>query len=335
MSSKSESSATKATQKKIRTLKVLGMTPKAVEKDLGRHFHLTLGRDQGSETHHYLFNAAALTVRDRLVERWRATRVRYMEERPKRVAYMSLEFLMGRTLTNAVLNLDMEESLRQALHSYGVSLEELAEEERDAGLGNGGLGRLAACFLDSCATLGLPVTGYGIRYDYGMFHQRIDHGNQVECPDHWLEFGNPWEFEAPQDTRRVKFRGRTQMRKDSTGRSFVEWLDTDEVLAVPYDMPIPGFRNDTVNTLRLWKAVASEEFNLSEFNAGGYSEAVAQKNQAEQISMVLYPNDVSENGKVLRLRQQYFLSSASLQDVIARWVQRNGRKFDDFAQFNC
>ncbi|OGT71123.1 MAG: glycogen phosphorylase [Gammaproteobacteria bacterium RIFCSPLOWO2_02_FULL_57_10] len=335
MSSKSESSATKAAQKKSRTLKVLGMTPKAVEKDLGRHFHLTLGRDQGSETHHYLFNAAALTVRDRLVERWRATRVRYMEERPKRVAYMSLEFLMGRTLTNAVLNLDMEESLRKALHSYGVSLEELAEEERDAGLGNGGLGRLAACFLDSCATLGLPVTGYGIRYDYGMFHQRIDHGNQVECPDHWLEFGNPWEFEAPQDTRRVKFHGHTQIRKDSSGRSFVEWVDTDEVLAVPYDMPIPGFRNDTVNTLRLWKAVASEEFNLSEFNAGGYSEAVAQKNQAEQISMVLYPNDVSENGKVLRLRQQYFLSSASLQDVIARWVQRNGRKFDDFARFNC
>ena len=316
------------------TYQWLGLDASAVGQDLDRHFHLTLGRDQSSNTHHYLFNAAALTVRDRLVERWRATRVRYMEERPKRVAYLSLEFLMGRTLTNAVLNLDMQEALRSALLRHGVNMEELAEEERDAGLGNGGLGRLAACFLDSCATLGLPVTGYGIRYDYGMFHQRIENGQQIECPDHWLEFGNPWEFEAPQDTRRVKFYGRTVVRQGGDGLQR-EWIDTHDVLAVPYDMPIPGYRNDTVNTLRLWKSSATEEFNLSEFNAGGYAEAVAAKNQAEQISMVLYPNDVSENGKVLRLRQQYFLSSASLQDVLARWISRNGPEFGQFAQFNC
>tara|TARA_R110001592_G_scaffold80931_3_gene240635 strand:- start:1004 stop:3523 length:2520 start_codon:yes stop_codon:yes gene_type:complete len=340
MSSTSEISSTnpkKAPRKKKGPIGVgkyawLGMDNKTVAEDLDRHFHLTLGRDQTSNAHHYLFNAAALTVRDRLVERWRATRTRYQEERPKRVAYISLEFLMGRTLTNASLNLDMEQTLREALYRYGVSLEELSAEERDAGLGNGGLGRLAACFLDSCATLGLPVTGYGIRYDYGMFHQRIENGAQVECPDHWLEFGNPWEFEAPQDTRRVKFYGRTQISGDGKSR---EWIDTHDVLAVPYDMPIPGYRNDTVNTLRLWKSSATEEFNLHEFNAGGYAEAVASKNQAEQISMVLYPNDVSENGKVLRLRQQYFLSSASLQDVISRWVKRSGVEFDEFASYNC
>jgi len=313
----------------------LGMDRAALSEDLARHFHLTLGRDQGSASHLYLFNAAALTVRDRLVERWRETRLRYRKERPRRVAYISMEFLIGRSLTNAVLNLDIEEALRNALYRYGVSLEELAETERDAGLGNGGLGRLAACFLDSCATLGLPVTGYGIRYDYGMFQQRIENGFQVESPDHWLEWGNPWEFETPEDTRKVKFYGSTRLRADASGRMHAEWINTEDVLAVPYDMPIPGYRNETVNTLRLWKAMATEEFNLNEFNAGGYAEAVAAKTQAEQISMVLYPNDVSENGKSLRLRQQYFLSSASLQDVLARWVQRNGDTFDEFAKFNC
>ncbi len=312
----------------------LGMDKASIAKDLDRHFHLTLGRDQSSNTHHYLFNAAALTVRDRLVERWRATRVRYLQERPKRVAYLSLEFLMGRTLGNAVLNLEMEEGLRDSLLRFGVALETLAEEERDAGLGNGGLGRLAACFLDSCATLGYPVTGYGIRYDYGMFHQRIADGQQVECPDHWLEFGNVWEFEAPQDARRVKFYGRSVLRAGGDGLQR-EWVDTQDVLAVPCDMPIPGYRNGVVNTLRLWKSSATEEFDLNEFNAGGYAEAVAAKNQAEQISMVLYPNDVSENGKVLRLRQQYFLSSASLQDVLARWIARNGPDFREFADYNC
>ncbi|MCW8193909.1 glycogen/starch/alpha-glucan phosphorylase [Proteobacteria bacterium 005FR1] len=311
------------------------MDSKALSSDLARHFHLTLGRDASSESHMYLYNAAALTVRDRLVERWRQTRERYKQQRPKRVAYLSLEFLMGRALTNAVLNLDIDPCMRSALKNYGVSLEELAEEERDAGLGNGGLGRLAACFLDSCATLEYPVTGYGIRYDYGMFHQKIRNGHQEEHPDHWLEEGNPWEFEAPEMTRRVKFGGRTEMYPDGKGRNHMRWVDTDDVLAVPFDVPVPGYRNETVNTLRLWKAMATEEFNLHEFNAGSYTEAVAQKNEAEQISMVLYPNDASESGKSLRLRQQYFLSSASLQDVLSRWVDRNGRDFSQFAAKNC
>ena len=313
----------------------LGMDGKTLSRDLARHFHLTLGRDASRDTHLYLYNAAALTVRDRLVERWRQTRERYKQERPKRVAYLSLEFLMGRAFTNAVLNLDIEPGMRQALKNYGVSMEELAQEERDAGLGNGGLGRLAACFLDSCATLEYPVTGYGIRYDYGMFHQKIRDGHQEEHPDHWLEEGNPWEFEAPEMTRRVKFGGRTEMYSDASGRNHMRWVETDDVLAVPFDMPVPGYRNETVNTLRLWKAMATEEFNLHEFNAGSYTEAVAAKNKAEQISMVLYPNDASESGKSLRLRQQYFLSSASLQDVLHRWVDRNGEDFREFADKNC
>lgn len=314
--------------------KWLGLDKRSFQRDLDRHLNLTLGKDQEDGSHLYLYNAAALTIRDRLVERWRATREKYAAEKPKRVAYLSLEFLMGRTLTNAVLNLDMDDALRKALKSYGVTLEELAEEEHDAGLGNGGLGRLAACFLDSCATLELPVTGYGIRYDYGMFHQKIKDGYQLELPDHWLREGNPWEFEAPERIQRVKFYGHTVSEKDEDGNLSVRWVNTDDVLAVPFDMPVPGYRNETVNTLRLWKASATNEFKLEEFNQGSYTEAVASKNEAEQISMVLYPNDVSENGKVLRLRQQYFLSSASLQDVIDRWLQQNDNSFEAFAEKN-
>ncbi|MDO9519691.1 MAG: glycogen/starch/alpha-glucan phosphorylase [Pseudohongiella sp.] len=313
----------------------LGTDSDSLETDLARHFHLTLGRDRDPGSHYYLYNAAVLTVRDRLVERWRATRQHYHETGTKRVAYLSLEFLIGRSLCNAVLNLEMDEALQKSLFKHGVTLEELGSEERDAGLGNGGLGRLAACFLDSCATLSLPVTGYGLRYEYGMFHQRIQDGYQQESPDHWLEHGNPWEFEAPQDTRRVQFFGRTNFYHDDQGDLQAEWLDTEDVLAVPYDMPIPGYANDTVNTLRLWKAMATEEFSLQEFNAGGYTEAVAAKTEAEQITMVLYPNDVSENGKVLRLRQQYFLTSASLQDMMDRWIKRHGPAFEIFSEQNC
>ncbi|MEX2132237.1 MAG: glycogen/starch/alpha-glucan family phosphorylase, partial [Pseudohongiellaceae bacterium] len=313
----------------------LGMDRDSFTRDLLRHLHLTLGRDQIAGSHTHLYTAAALTVRDRLVERWRETRERNHLEQPKRVAYLSLEFLMGRALNNAVMNLDMDEPLREALKEFSVTLETLAEEEQDAGLGNGGLGRLAACFLDSCATMGLPVTGYGIRYNYGMFNQKILNGYQVEQPDNWLRNGNPWGFDTPENTRLVKFNGHTAVDIDSHGKRHIRWMNTHDVLAVPYDMPVPGFRNDVVNTLRLWKAVATEEFDLVEFNAGSYTESVANKNTAEQISMVLYPNDVSENGKSLRLRQQYFLSSASLQDVLSRWVNRNGLHFEKFAEMNC
>ena len=241
---------------------------------------------------------------------------------------------MGRALGNAMLNLEVEASATEALRRLGLLMEEVAEEEHDAGLGNGGLGRLAACFLDSCATLQLPVTGYGIRYEYGMFRQRIEGGYQQEEPDHWLRNGNPWEIERPELAVRVKFGGRTELHQDPHGRLRAYWRYTNDVMAVPFDMPIPGYRNGTVNTLRLWKAAATEEFNLSEFNAGGYAEAVAEKNAAENITMVLYPNDSSENGKELRLRQQYFLASASLQDVLRQWVSEHGEDFNGFAEKN-
>ncbi len=303
-------------------------------ESLARHYRLTLGKDETADSHHYLYQATALTVRDHLVARWQATRDNYRTNKPKRINYLSLEFLMGRTLNNAILNLDIDEELRHALVAQACELEELETAELDAGLGNGGLGRLAACFLDSCATLELPVTGYGLRYQYGMFHQKIVNGYQVEQPDPWLRDGNPWEIESPENARRVKFGGHTVRREGEDGIVRIEWVDTHDVLAVPYDLPIPGFRNNTVNTLRLWKAEATDEFDLYEFNAGSYIDAVAEKNRAEQITLVLYPNDVSEQGKELRLRQQYFLASASLQDVLARWVRDHGPDLTDFAAQN-
>lgn len=305
-----------------------------VKQDLQRHYNVTLGRFDSENLPSYLWTALALTVRDRLMERWRMSREREENADPKKVFYLSLEFLLGRSLSNAVLNLDIEPSVREALHHYGTTLEDLRENEQDAGLGNGGLGRLAACFLDSCATLGLPVIGYGIRYEYGMFHQHIEQGHQVESPDHWLRGGTPWELERHELARRVKFYGHTEFYVNDRGRKYARWAATHDVLAVPYDVPIPGYQNDAVNTLRLWRAAATDEFDLGEFNAGDYVEAVASKNLAEQITMVLYPNDASENGKILRLRQQYFLASASLQDVLSHWLSRE-QGFAEFASKHC
>lgn len=304
-------------------------------EELYRHLTISLGHDAADPDRGYLYRALAIAVRDRLVTQWRDTERRMRASEAKKVYYLSLEFLIGRSLCNAIQNLDLDRSVRQALHGYGLSLEELAGKEIDAGLGNGGLGRLAACFLDSCANLKLPVTGYGIRYEYGMFHQQIRDGFQIEEPDHWLRDGNPWEIERPEDTRTIRFFGRTEHYHDDDGRMRTRWADSQNVLAVPFDMPIPGYRNETVNTLRLWKSTTTDVFDLSEFNAGSYPEAVAAKTSAEQISMVLYPNDASENGKELRLKQQYFLVSASLQDVIAQWVERYGEDFSEFADHHC
>ncbi|TYK66115.1 glycogen/starch/alpha-glucan phosphorylase [Colwellia echini] len=302
-------------------------------EDLARHFHFSLGRDKVQESHIYLYNALAITIRDRLVAQWRKTRESRGSQR--RVAYISLEFLMGRALNNAVLNLDLNETVRDALQGYCCALEDVEQSEHDAGLGNGGLGRLAACFLDSCASLALSVIGYGIRYEYGMFNQQIKNGNQIEHPDNWLRHGNPWEIAAPEKTVRVKFFGRVDVINKRNGEQYRQWNNTQDVLAVPYDMPIPGYQNGIVNTLRLWKSEATDEFNLEEFNAGSYTESVARKNLAEQITMVLYPNDSSENGKELRLRQQYFLSSASLQDTINGYLETHGNSFDKFVELNA
>jgi len=306
-----------------------------IDEEIHRHLNFTLGHHDQHVDPYYLYRALAIAVRDRLMAHWKKTHDKISGSGKKRVYYLSLEFLVGRSLTNAVLNLDLEDNVRDALKTFGMDLEETAELEHDAGLGNGGLGRLAACFLDSCANLKLPVVGYGIRYEYGMFNQHIENGRQIEDPDHWLRDGNPWEVERPEDTRRIPFYGHSEYFIDNDGKPSARWANTQDILAVPYDMPIPGYKNGTVNTLRLWRASATDEFDLAEFNSGGYSEAVAEKNLAEQISMVLYPNDASENGKELRLKQQYFLVSASLQDVMHEWVIVHGEDFRKFAEHNC
>jgi starch phosphorylase len=303
--------------------------------DFQRYYGHRLGRDENCKSLHYAYEALSLAISDRLIERWKKTYNAYKESNCKRANYLSMEFLMGRTLSNAMINLGITGVAEQAMYDLGLEIEELIDSEFDAGLGNGGLGRLAACFIDSCATLHLPVTGYGLRYEYGMFSQLIINGEQVEKPDHWLRNGNVWEIERFEYKQAIKFGGRTETHIDERGKKRVCWIDTHDVLAVPYDTPIPGYQNGTVNTLRLWKATATEEFDLQEFNEGDYAEAVAAKNSAENITMVLYPNDASENGKVLRLKQQYLLASASLQDVLSIWVGRHGNDFTEFAAKNC
>ena len=320
---------------KLTELPPLAMDKKAIDEDFLRYYNRTLGRDKQHCTSHYLYEALAYTVRDRLMERWKETRFAYEEKDARRTCYLSLEFLMGRALSNAMLNLGITDAVTRVLYDYGIELEEVEAAEHDAGLGNGGLGRLVACFLDSCATLQLPVLGYGLRYEYGMFRQELVNGYQIEEPDHWLRDGNPWELERPEYTQRIHFGGRTEFYSDENGARRVRWVDTHDVLAVPYDIPVPGFRNDTVNSLRLWKSTATDEFDLDDFNAGDYAEAVESKNDAEHITMVLYPNDASENGKELRLRQQYLLASASLKDVLRRWIRLHDNNFDSLADKHC
>jgi glycogen phosphorylase len=320
---------------KLFDLPPLAMTPEGLALDFKRYFASTFGRDRDCRSTYYPYRALAVVMRDRLMERWKRTRQAQDEADCKRAHYLSLEFLMGRALSNAMLNLGVSAAAEQGLYDLGLLLEEIATTEPDAGLGNGGLGRLAACFLDSCATLQLPVKGYGLRYEYGMFRQTFDNGFQVEEPDHWLRDGNPWELERPEYTQRVQFGGHVNFYHDDRGRMMAHWVNTHDVLAVPYDTPVPGYRNDTINTLRLWKSVATDEFNLGEFNAGSYPESVATKNAAEHITMVLYPNDASENGKELRLRQQYLLASASLKDVMREWIRLHGNDFSQFAEKNC
>jgi starch phosphorylase len=300
------------------------------------HYHIRmLGRRTVHRNEPFLYQALVQATRDRLMERWVETRNILETSHARRACYISLEFLMGRLLRNALLNLDITADTIEALNTLGVDLEDIHTQEHDAGLGNGGLGRLAACFLDSCATLGLPVTGYGIRYQYGMFRQRLENGHQMEEPDAWLREGYPWEIERFERARTIKFGGRVVRSVDTLGKTKYDWVDTHDVLAIPFDLPVPGYQNDIVNTLRLWSAAATDAFDLEEFNAGSYADAVAAKNEAEKITMVLYPNAETENGQELRLRQQYFLASASLQDILHDWVAQNGEDFEHFADKHC
>ncbi|MCH9697447.1 MAG: glycogen/starch/alpha-glucan phosphorylase [Gammaproteobacteria bacterium] len=321
--------------KSLTDVPVLGMDKDSLITDIKHHYSHSLARDKNSQSIFYVYSAVALTVRDRLMERWKDTHYAQDDADSRTLCYLSLEYLMGRSLGNALINLGIRDEITDALKELGFSLDDILDIEPDAGLGNGGLGRLAACFIDSCATLQLPVRGYGIRYEYGMFRQEIHDGHQIEEPDRWLRNGHVWEIERPELTRRIKFGGRTEIITDNQGNPQHRWVETRDVLAIPYDVPIPGFNNNTVNTLRLWKAEATDEFNLGEFNAGDYTESVAEKNLAENITMVLYPNDASENGKELRLRQQYFLASASVQDKLHKWVLMHGENFQQFAEKNC
>lgn len=286
-----------------------------IKKSFNRHLHYTCVKDRNVATNRDYFMALAFTVRDHVVGRWMRTQQYYYEFDPKRVYYLSMEFYMGRALANTMINCGIQSACDEAMYQLGLDIEELEEIEEDAGLGNGGLGRLAACFLDSMATLGLAAYGYGIRYEYGMFNQKIVNGWQMEEPDEWLRFGNPWEKARPEYMLPVNFYGHCET--DSKGKT--NWVNTQVVLAMPYDTPVPGYGNNTVNTLRLWTAKAPQSFNLQFFNSGEYITAVCDRNLAENISRVLYPNDNFFEGKELRLKQEYFMVAATLQDVVRRF----------------
>ncbi|MGB2831535.1 MAG: glycogen/starch/alpha-glucan phosphorylase [Methylotenera sp.] len=300
------------------------LTP--VKQALQNHLIFSTFKTSEAATPRDWYDAAAYTVRDHVVERWVKTADSYYEHDPKRVYYLSLEFLIGRMLTNAALNLGMKEELSDGLSALGRDLESTAEIEHDAALGNGGLGRLAACFLDSMATMDIPATGYGIRYEYGMFKQAVEHGQQVENPDNWLRYGNIWEFQRPESTYVIKFYGRVIQVPENNHGITHHWVDAEHVVAMAYDMPVPGYGTETVNSLRLWSAKASREFDLRHFNDGNYERAVEERNSTENISKVLYPNDVCELGKELRLKQQYFFVSASIQDILRRFLSAHEMK---------
>jgi len=266
------------------------------------------------------FNILAHSLRDYLTERWMETTKRHYEQDTRRVYYMSMEFLMGRALNNTLLNLGLAENFRPVLQELGLTEDIINRIEADPALGNGGLGRLAACFLDSMATLDLAGYGYGIRYEYGMFYQRMKDGAQVEQPDNWLRYGNPWEFPRAELLYPIQYGGRVVEYRNARGQLCHDWTDTEEIMAMAYDTPIPGYGGHTVNTLRLWSAKSSRIFDLQCFNQGEYLKAVEAKERSETLSKVLYPDDTTEKGRELRLRQEYFFVSASLQDILRRYL---------------
>ena len=306
-----------------------GMSPITLEHAVLDHLFYTCAKDKATATHLDLYRAVSHAARDRLANRWMQTKRAYYEQNVKRVYYLSSEFLLGRALEHNLINLGLHELAHDIARTYGLELADMLEQEPDPGLGNGGLGRLAACFLDSMATLGLPGYGYGIRYEFGIFEQRIENGAQVERGDAWLRYGNPWEIARHENTVPVSFGGRVAQSLDEDGVLRTRWLDTQKVIGVPYDMPVAGYGNNTVNTLRLWSARASKDFNLEVFNDGDYRRAVEEKALSESISKVLYPNDQSPEGKDLRFKQQYFFVSCAVHDIVRRFKQRN----DDFRAF--
>ena len=296
-----------------------------------KHLTYTLARDQGSATPRDWWIATASAVREQILARLLATQAVHNKENVRRLYYLSLEYLMGRLMENNLQNTGLTEAARTALAELGVNLDELTETEFDMGLGNGGLGRLAACFLDSLATLDYPAIGYGIHYEFGLFKQEFVNGNQVEHPDNWMIFGTPWEICRAEYTQEIQLYGRVENVFDDRGGYRPRWVDAKKILGVPYDIPIAGYGTKTVNLLRLWASRSTEEFDLSAFNSGGYVEAVREKAIGETVSKVLYPNDKTENGKELRLIQQYFFVSCSLRDILRRHFRIPGNTWANFA----
>jgi starch phosphorylase len=306
-------------------------TASAFEASIRRHVRYSLGKRWEKLASHDLFMAIALTVRDWMVDSLLATEERYQKADAKRLYYLSMEYLIGRSLSNNLSNLGLLEQCRESLMELGVDLEEVRESESDAALGNGGLGRLAACFLDSLATLDMPGYGYGINYEYGLFKQEIDAGYQKEKPDNWLAHGTPWQIERPDEACLIPVYGRIEQTSGRAGRTKSRWTDAQILIGIPYDMPIVGYEGRTTNLLRLYSARSSHEFDMQIFNQGDYLKAVELKIATEIISKVLYPSDSVRAGRELRLVQEYFLVSCALRDIIRRYLADHS-SFDDFPE---
>ena len=304
-----------------------------IQKSIVKHIEYTLATTRFDVNAHYLFQGTALSVRDRLLEQWNDTQLFIRINNPKKIYYISIEFLLGRLLQNALVCIDLEKCYKEALNEFGVKIEEIYENENDPALGNGGLGRLAACYIDSMATLNYPAWGYGIRYDYGIFRQVIQNCEQKEFPDYWLTKGNPWEIMRLDTQFKVRFYGYCKDEwKD--GKKVRSWLGGEEVVAVAYDTAVPGFNTFNCNTLRLWKSFPSNEFNFEQFNKGEFQSAMTERDQASFITSVLYPNDNSVSGKELRLKQEYFFSSASVQNIVQEF-KKTKLGWDQFPKYNC
>ncbi len=306
-------------------------TAEALKRNILHHVRSFQGCDPERARQSDVYMALAYTLRDIMTEKWIATQSLYYEKEKKRVYYLSLEFLIGRSLSNSILNLGIWEPVKTAVEELGFELADLVEEEEDAALGNGGLGRLAACFMDSIATLKIPAYGYGIYYEYGLFNQQLIDGYQVESPDNWLRYGSPWTFERKQPVYPVHFYGRLSSSQDEDGNYRVRWVDTKDVVAIPCDMMVPGYNNGHVVNMRLWTARASRELDLNFFNRGDYIGAVTSKVSSETISKVLYPPDYNLAGMELRLKQQYFFVAATFLDIMRRFKKKN-KTFDKFSQ---
>ncbi|MBI5586163.1 MAG: glycogen/starch/alpha-glucan phosphorylase [Deltaproteobacteria bacterium] len=311
-------------EQKTSPLSGLRSTLGNLAEDIQRHIVTTLGNEIYGQSHYRYFNGLAYSIRDRLIRAWLNTQRDYYDGLVKRVYYLSLEFLPGRFLMNYLTSMGLEQGCRGVLEKLGLALEDLEEVEWDAGLGNGGLGRLASCYLDSLASLKIPGYGYGIMYDYGIFYQNIVNGYQEESCDNWRRRGNPWEIVRREHLYEINFYGRSEAYRDAAGVPHYRWMDTERIMAVPCDILIPGYGGDHVTNMRLWAAQSSRDFNLTVFNRGDYAGAMHDKVMSENISKVLYPNDQAEPGKELRLKQQYFLVAATFQDILRRHKKQHG-----------